>query len=176
MILQRFRLKAERMKKISSLDDLLTGQVADLYEVEQEQLKALPKLAAKISGGPIKQAINQHLLHMEEDAVLLKNIIKQAGAKTFKSGTYIIDEMTGRANKIVKNSTAGHIVETEAVLFILYINHFEIANIYMLTGLSNALRKRELTSLLEKLLSDKRETDYRLSKLSQEHISELHAV
>lgn len=175
-ILQRFRLISGHVKKITTLDDFLSGQVTDLYDVEMEQMKALPKLAAKLCPGPVKDVIDHHMVNMEKDAVLLKDIIKQTGVKVYKSGTYIIDEMAERAHKIIRNSIAGHIVETEIVLFIQYINHFEIANIYTLTGLANALRKRELIEMLEKMLRNKREADYSLARLSKERITGLHAL
>ena len=176
IILNRFRLHYSRPKKINSLDDVITNRMADLYEEEKEQLRILPGLIEKTNITDLIAILRDHCINIKEDVDKMECLFGQMGAKLSASGAHMMDDIISRANKMFKKSIGGPIVETEVMLFVQYLNHFEIANIYTLVGLSSALRKRDLTNLLENMLSDKRGIDYRLSRLSQDRITELHTI
>ena len=67
--------------KIESLRDLYLEQLQDLYNAEQQLIKALPKMAKAASSKDLKNAFEEHLEKTKEHAQRIETICEQMGEK-----------------------------------------------------------------------------------------------
>ena len=67
--------------KIESLRDLYLEQLQDLYNAEQQLIKALPKMAKAASSKDLKNAFQEHLEKTREHAQRIETICEQMGEK-----------------------------------------------------------------------------------------------
>src|SRR5690606_40178094 len=68
-------------EKIKSLEQLFLHQLKDLYDVESQIIKALPKMAKKASSSELKKAFEIHLKETEEQKKRLEECFKELGEK-----------------------------------------------------------------------------------------------
>ena len=67
--------------KIESLRDLYVEQLQDLYNAEQQLIKALPKMAMAASSEDLKAAFEEHLEKTHGHAQRIETICEQMGKK-----------------------------------------------------------------------------------------------
>src|ERR1700691_5771440 len=69
------------MKEPKSLQDLYKKELADLYDAEQQIIKALPEMIDGATSEELKDALNEHLDVTKEQASRLEQIFEQLGEK-----------------------------------------------------------------------------------------------
>src|ERR1700691_660694 len=67
--------------KLESLHDLYLEQLRDLYNAEQQLIKALPKMAKAASSEELKTAFEDHLGKTRQHAQRIETIFEQMGEK-----------------------------------------------------------------------------------------------
>ena len=65
--------------KINSLQDLYLEQLKDLYDAEQQLIKALPKMAKAASSEELRSAFEDHLEQTRGHAERLEQIFDKIG-------------------------------------------------------------------------------------------------
>ena len=82
--------------KLDSLETLYVEELRDLYNAENQLLKALPKMAKDASAPELKQAFEDHLEQTEEHVERLEEIFekldKKPTGKTCKAMKGLIEE------------------------------------------------------------------------------------
>ncbi len=73
--------KENIMQKLDSLEGLLLHEVQDLYSAEKQLVKALPKVAKKVSSSELKSAVEEHLEQTEEHVSRLEQVFEMLGSK-----------------------------------------------------------------------------------------------
>ena len=89
--------------KVNSLNDLYLEQLKDLYDAEQQLIKALPKMAKASSSAELRGAFEEHLEKTKEHARRIETIFEGMGEKAkgpkckamerwVKEGSAVIEE------------------------------------------------------------------------------------
>ena len=66
---------------IESLNDLFIDQLRDLYDAENQLIKALPKMAEAASSDELRQGFEEHLEQTKGHAERIEQIFEQLGEK-----------------------------------------------------------------------------------------------
>ena len=69
---------------MEALQKLFTNEVADLYDAEQQILKALPKMIEACSSRELQEALQQHLSVTQNQVTRLEQIFEELGEKPSK--------------------------------------------------------------------------------------------
>src|SRR2546423_8145114 len=69
---------------MEALQKLLTNELADLYDAEQQILKALPKMIEECSSSELQQALQEHLTVTQNQVTRLDQIFRELGEKPNK--------------------------------------------------------------------------------------------
>lgn len=152
--------------EIIDLRDLLENEIVDLYSAEEQIVKQLPLMAAKVSDSFLKQALLEHLTQTEEHIVRLKNIMNHWGltkSNECEGMKGILDEATILINKLVTPvaTNAGIILAAQKV------EHYEIAVYGGVVDFAKHLELNEIAELLEMTLEEEKEADKKLTKIAQ---------
>src|ERR1700676_5176227 len=82
--------------KLESLRDLYVEQLKDLYNAEQQLIKALPKMAKSASSEELKAAFEDYLGQTSHHAQRIEDIFEQMGEKakgsTCKAMAGVVEE------------------------------------------------------------------------------------
>jgi ferritin-like metal-binding protein YciE len=93
--------------KAETLQDLYLEQLKDLYDAENQLIKALPKMAKAASSAELRNAFEEHLEQTREHARRIETIFEGMGEKAkgqkckameglVKEGSEVIEKDNGR--------------------------------------------------------------------------------
>ena len=153
--------------KINSLHDLYIDQLRDLYDAENQLVKALPKMAEASASDELREGFEEHLEQTRGHVQRLEQIFERLGEKPkgkkckgmeglVKEGSETLDEDMPEGTK-----DAGIIAAAQRV------EHYEIAAYGTVRTYPDLLGHDEDARLLEQTLEEEKETDQKLTQLAE---------
>jgi ferritin-like metal-binding protein YciE len=161
--------KDRQSMKLESLSQLFVEQLQDLYSAETQILKALPTMAEKSHSPELRQAFELHLRQTRDQVKRLDRIFDDIGksvrrdGKTCEGMEGIIEEGKEIVNARGDEETrdAGMIAAAQRV------EHYEIAGYGTARNFAKLLGHEDWARLLQQTLDEEKETDGKLTKLSE---------
>jgi len=155
---------------MEALQKLFTDEVADLYDAEQQILKALPTMIDGCSSQELKEALQGHLSVTQNQVTRLEQIFEELGekpSKRCKGMAGIIAEGDEMLKEDLEESTkdAGIIGAAQRV------EHYEIASYGTARTLAEFLGNRRAAQLLEETLDEEKEADEQLTQIAESSIN-----
>jgi ferritin-like metal-binding protein YciE len=153
-----------------ALQKLLTTELEDLYDAEQQILKALPKMIEECSSSELQQALKQHFTVTQKQVTRLDQIFNELGEKPrkkCKGMAGIISEGEELLKEDLEDATrdAGIIGAAQKV------EHYEIASYGTARTLAEFLGNNRAAQLLEQTLDEEKEADALLTEIAESSIN-----
>jgi ferritin-like metal-binding protein YciE len=157
--------------KLNTLEDLLVDNLQDLYDAENQLVKALPKMAKAASSEPLRSAFEQHWEETKGHAERLERVFtalgQKAKRKTCKAMEGLIEEgeeMIGeKADPVVKD--AGLIGAAQRV------EHYEMAGYGCVRTWARQLGQHQAADLLEQTLQEEKHADQKLNDIAESMVN-----
>jgi ferritin-like metal-binding protein YciE len=157
--------------KLESLETLYIEELRDIYNAENQLLKALPKMAKAASASELKQAFEDHLEQTKEHVERLEEIFekldKKPTGKTCKAMKGLVEE----GSEIIEEDGEEHVIDAGLIAAAQKVEHYEIASYGTVRTWAEILGEDDAVELLQQTLDEEGETDKRLSELAQELIN-----
>jgi ferritin-like metal-binding protein YciE len=161
--------------KLNSLQELYVEQLRDLYDAEQQIIKALPKMIEAATSGDLKEALTGHLDVTKEQATRLEKIITTLGEKAkgekCKGMQGVIDEGSDLIGKVEEPEVRDAAIIAAAQR----VEHYEMAGYGTARTFATLLEEDEATKLLQQTLDEEKEADQKLTELAGEINEEANA-
>jgi ferritin-like metal-binding protein YciE len=155
------------MMKLDSLQTLYIEELRDLYNAEQQLVKALPKMAEKASASELKQAFEDHLEQTKEHVVRIEEIFerldKKPTGKTCKAMKGLIEE----GSEILEEEGEDSVIDAALIAAAQRVEHYEIAGYGTVRTFANILGEEDAAELLQQTLDEEGETDKLLTDLAE---------
>ena len=157
--------------KLNTLQKLYTDELRDLYNAENQLLKALPKMAKAASSEELKEAFEQHLEqtkgHVKRLEQVFEELDEKPKGKTCRAMKGLIEEGSEVLEEDGENSVrdAGIIVAAQKV------EHYEIAGYGSVRTFAHLLGQNKAAELLQATLDEESETNEVLNRLAESVIN-----
>lgn len=155
-----------------TLKELFIMKLQALYDIEQEIIKALPKMAKKASHPELKTALEEHLTETETQKTRLEDIFEQMGEKPKKLKVEAIRGIVEDANWVMQNIEGNEARDAAMLASAQYVEHYEMAGYGTAIEWAKLLEMDEAVSLLEETLEEEKAADEKLSDLAESEINE----
>ena len=157
--------------KLDSLQTLWIEELRDLYNAENQLLKALPKMAKGASAPELKQAFEDHLEetkgHVERLEEIFEKLDEKPTGKTCKAMKGLIEE----GSEILEEEGADSVLDAGIIAAAQKVEHYEIASYGTVRAFANMLGEEDAADLLQQTLDEEGEADKRLSELAEEIVN-----
>jgi ferritin-like metal-binding protein YciE len=154
--------------EINSLRELYIDHLRDLYDAENQLLKALPKMAKEASSEELRQAIDEHLDETRGQVERLEEIFEQLGEKAkgkkCKGMQGLIEEGQETLDEDMEEDTKDAAIIAAAQR----VEHYEISGYGTARTYATLLGENEASELLEETLKEEKETDQKLTQLAEQ--------
>jgi ferritin-like metal-binding protein YciE len=157
--------------KLDTLQKLYTEELRDLYNAENQLLKALPKMAKAASSEELKDAFEKHLEqtkgHVERLEQVFEDLDERPKGKTCRAMKGLIQEGSEPLEQDGDESVrdAGIIVAAQKV------EHYEIAGYGSARTFAHLLGQNKAAELLQTTLDEESETNELLTRLAESIIN-----
>lgn len=155
------------LMKLDTLKTLYTNELRDLYNAENQLVKALPKMAKAASSKELKDAFEQHLEQTKTHVERLEEVFEELGekpkGKTCRAMKGLIDE----GSEILKEDGEESVIDAGIIVAAQKVEHYEIASYGSVRTFAQMLGKNRSAELLQKTLDEESETNETLNQLAE---------
>src|SRR5207245_8788357 len=144
--------------KLDKLQKLYINELRDLYNAENQLLKALPKMAKAASSTELKQAFEKHLeqtkSHVERLEEVFEDINEKPKGKTCHGMKGLIEE----GSEILQEEGDESVIDA-GIIVAAQKEHYEIAGYGSVRTFAELLGKERSAELLQTTLNEESETN-----------------
>ena len=157
---------------VATAEELFVDELKDIYSAEKQAVKAFPRLTKAVQSDELKQAMQEHLEQTKGQIERLDRIFeildKRSSGKTCEGMKGLVEEAQSQLEEIEK----GPVLDCAIIGALQRIEHYEIAAYGTVATLAEAMGQDEVKELLGETLEEEKETDQRLTQVSQSVNSE----
>lgn len=153
---------------VGTAEELFVDELKDIYSAEKQAVKAYPRLTKAVQSEELKQAMQEHLEQTKGQIERLDRIFeileKRSSGKTCEGMKGLIEEAQTQLEEIEK----GPVLDCAIIGALQRVEHYEIAAYGTVATLAEAMGQDEVKELLGETLEEEKETDERLTQVSQQ--------
>jgi len=153
--------------KLDTLQQLYTDELRDLYNAENQLLKALPKMVKAASSEELKDAFEKHLEqtkgHVERLEQVFERLDEKPKGKTCRAMKGLIEE----GSEILKQEGDGSVIDAGIIVAAQKVEHYEIAGYGSVRTFAHLLGQNKAAELLQATLDEESETNELLNRLAE---------
>jgi ferritin-like metal-binding protein YciE len=153
--------------KLDTLQKLFVEELRDLYNAENQLIKALPKMAKGASSAELKQAFQDHLDetkgHVERLEQVFGSLDENPKGKTCRAMRGLIEE----GSEILDENGEDSVLDAGIIAAAQKVEHYEIASYGTVRTFANLLGEEEAVELLQQTLDEEEEANKHLNELAE---------
>jgi len=157
--------------KLDGLQKLYVEELRDLYDAENQLLKALPKMAKGASFPELKQTFEDHLdetkEHVERLEEIFKGLDENPKGKTCKAMMGLVEE----GSEILGEGGEKSILDARIIATAQKVKHYEIASYGTVCAWAKLQGEEEEADLLQQTLDEEAAANKHLSELAEEIVN-----
>jgi ferritin-like metal-binding protein YciE len=151
----------------NSLQELYVEQLQDLYNAEQQIIKALPKMIEAAQSDELRSALNEHLEVTRKQASRVEGICQELGEEAENEKCKGMEGVLKEGSDLLKE-VSDEIRDAAIIAAAQRVEHYEIAGYGTARTYANLLGYDEAAGLLEETLEEEKEADQKLNDLAEE--------
>ena len=152
---------------LGSLHDLYVEELRDLYNAENQILKALPKMAKAASDESLRVAFQEHLEVTRGQVERLDRIFKQLGTRATGKKCVAMEGLIEEAKEMMGEDADPAVLDAALISAAQKVEHYEIAGYGCVRTYARLLGYEEAADLLQETLDEEGEADQALTDLAE---------
>jgi ferritin-like metal-binding protein YciE len=152
----------------NTLRELFVDELRDLYDAENRLVKALPKLAKAANLEDLRSGFETHLEQTKEHVERLKRIMESLDEKPTGKKCPGMIGILQEGEELIGEEFAGSVMDAALISAAQRAEHYEIAAYGCVHAWAKELGEDEAAELLEKTLTEEKETDAKLTEISEQ--------
>jgi ferritin-like metal-binding protein YciE len=156
---------------LKNLQDLYVDELKDLYNAEQQILKALPKMAKAASSNELKNAFNEHLEQTREQVRRLDQIFEELGKAPRGKKCLGMQGIIEEGSEILKEKADPSVKDASLISAAQRVEHYEMAGYGTVRTFAQMLGYDDQAQVLQQTLNEEGDTDHKLTQLAENVIN-----
>src|SRR5438874_10026330 len=152
--------------KLDTLQKLYIEELRDLYNAENQLLKALPKMAKAASSEELKNAFEKHLEQTETHVERLEDIFQELDQNPKGKTCHGMKGLVEEGSEILKGEGDSSVLDAGIIVAAQKVEHYEIAGYGSVRTFAQILGKDKQAELLQETLEEESEANELLNKLA----------
>lgn len=157
--------------QMNHLQELLIEDLKDLYNAEQQLLKALPKMAKKASSPDLKAAFETHTKETQGQIKRLEQVFESFGATAKGKTCHAMKGLIEEGKELMSEDAEPDVLDAGLIGAAQKVEHYEIASYGTVRTYARLLGNEEAARLLQQTLDEEGQTDKKLTALAESHIN-----
>jgi len=149
-----------------ALRELYLEELRDLYDAENRMIKALPKLAEAAESERLRAGFQYHLLQTRSHVTRLEQVFERLGEAPCTDMPGLMPDASEVDQMMYEDFEEG-VKDAALISAAQRVEHYEIAAYECVKTWAGLLGDREAQALLDQTLTEEKETEERLTELSQ---------
>ena len=146
------------MPEMTRPRELFLHELRDIYYVEQQLMKMLPKLAGEATDAELERSFQQHQRQTERHVKNVEAAFKELGVRATGEDCPGFDGLKEEHDEFMKEGPSAEVRDMFLAGAASRSEHYEIAAYTGLVAMARALGEKKVGTLLEKNLADEKQT------------------
>ena len=155
------------MPKIINLRDVFVEQLKDLYNAEQQLIKALPKMAKAATAPDLAQGFEEHLEQTKGHANRLEEIFQKLDEKPTGKKCKAMAGLVEEGSEAIGEDASPEAKDALLIAAAQRVEHYEIAGYGCVKTYARLLGYEDAAKLLEETLGEEVATDEKLTEAAE---------
>ncbi|HEX3148603.1 MAG TPA: ferritin-like domain-containing protein [Gemmataceae bacterium] len=156
---------------LASLRDLYVDELKDLYNAENQLLKALPRMAKAATHPELKAAFTEHLEVTHGQISRLEGVFKELGEKPTGKKCKAMEGLIDEAKEILDEDADPNVLDAALIACAQRVEHYEMAGYGCVRTFARLLGYEKASSRLQETLDEEGEADHKLTELAESIIN-----
>ncbi|MDY3558082.1 ferritin-like domain-containing protein [Gemmata sp. JC673] len=152
---------------LDSLHDLYVEELKDLYNAENQLLKALPRMAKAASSDELKAAFTEHLAVTQKQVERLEQIFEGLGVSPKGKKCKAMEGLIEEGKEIMQEDGDPSVIDAALIAAAQRVEHYEMAGYGCVRTFANLLGYGDAEALLQETLDEEGEADKKLTELAE---------
>lgn len=152
---------------LDSLHDLYVEELKDLYNAENQLLKALPKMAKKATAPELKAAFTEHLAVTRTQVERLETIFAALGASPKGKKCKAMEGLVEEGKEIIEEDGEPAVIDAALIASAQRVEHYEMAGYGCVRTFAKLLGYADAEALLQATLNEEGDADKKLTVLAE---------
>ena len=157
--------------KLDTLKKLYVEELRDVYNAEQQLVKALPKMAKAASSDELREAIETHLDETKDHVERLEQIFEELDESPKGKTCHGMKGLIEEGSEILDANGEDSVLDAGIIAAAQKAEHYEIATYGTLRTWADLLNQDEAAGLLQETLDEEGEADKKLNALAEEIVN-----
>jgi ferritin-like metal-binding protein YciE len=157
--------------KLDTLKTLYMDELRDLYNAENQLLKALPKMAKAASSEELKGAFEKHLGQTRSHVERLEEVFEELGEKPKGKTCRAMKGLIEEGSEILHKDGEESVIDAGIIVAAQKVEHYEIAGYGSVRTFAQLLGQDKSAELLQTTLDEESETNELLNTLAEDIVN-----
>jgi ferritin-like metal-binding protein YciE len=150
------------------LKELYIEELRDIYNAENQLVKALPKMAKAASSDELRQGFEDHLEQTKGHVQRLEQIFEALDESPKGKKCAGMEGLVKEGSEVMGEDYEDALMDAALIGAAQRVEHYEIAAYGTVVEFANILGESEHVSLLQETLEEEKETDEKLTELAKQ--------
>lgn len=161
------------MTQDTPLFELLVDELKDLYNAENQIIKALPRMTKAATSPELKRAFEKHLAETRRQVERLDQIGRQLDVKLTGKKCHGMEGLIEEGKEIIQEDLDESALDAGLIGAAQKVEHYEIATYGAVCEYARMMGHTEALQLLEQTLEEEKKADQTLNQLAEGGINAL---
>ena len=157
--------------RITTLEELLTDELKDIYSAENQLIKALPKMAKAAESSDLRQAFEKHLEQTRLHAQRIEEICTDLNVKPGGKKCLGMEGLIEQGKEVLQSDADPEPLQAALIGAAQRVEHYKIAAYGTARAHAKQLGYMKAVDLLGQTLEEEKQTDELLTKLAENRIN-----
>jgi len=148
----------------SLLMDLYVEELRDIYDAENQLVKALPAMAKAATSDDLRSGFEEHLEQTKEHVRRLEQVFEEIGEQAKGKKCKGMQGLVSEGKEVIDDDDFEGPVKDAALA--QRVEHYEIAAYGTVRSFAELLGQKNAVSLIEQTLQEEKDTDEKLTELA----------
>lgn len=158
--------------KFNSLQEVLTDTIRDLYNAENQLVKALPKMAKGASSPELRAAFEEHLEQTEQQVARLERVAEELGIKPKGKTCHAMKGLIEEGQQVMENTGDPTAKDAALIGAAQKVEHYEIAAYGTARTFARMLGEETAAELLQQTLDEEGEANKKLTAIAESGLNQ----
>ena len=151
----------------NDLRQLFIDELADVYNAENQLIKALPKMAKAAESDELREAFQSHLEETEGHAIRLEEVVKLLDESLKRKTCAAMKGLVEEAQDLMKEEKDSSALDAALIAAAQKVEHYEIASYGTLCAWAKQLGEQGAVEILEQTLEEEKAADEKLTSIGE---------
>ncbi len=156
---------------LDTMQELLCEELQDIYNAEQQLVKALPRLAAAVTTPSLRDALQDHLAETEGHVRRLEQVFEALGQKAAGKKCKGMEGLLEEAAEMAEQKGSELVRDAGIISAAQRVEHYEIAAYGCAITHARVLGLEDVADLLEQTLAEEKLADEKLSTIADQEVN-----